>query len=275
MMYIVLVSAAVFVINLMDTTGTLLTLLAFHPGLIMRGQIWRLVTWVFLPLNNNILFTAIMLYFYFFIGGTLENEWGTAKFTIFYIFGVVLNIVYGFALWFIYESILGRDLLNLFWLRLVWQVPHYINLSMFFAFAALFPEQVIRLFFIIPVKIKWVALVNAGYFVFSMIMELINGQVAAAILPVIALFNFFVFCGQDLLDFLRPLKAQSSPQAINFKKAARKARQEYDDKHYRHKCAVCGKTDTDYPDLEFRYCSRCNGYHCFCEEHINNHIHFQ
>jgi hypothetical protein len=77
-----------------------------------------------------------------------------------------------------------------------------------------------------------------------------------------------------LLSYLRPLKVRTSPQTINFKKAAKKARRDLAGMPYRHKCAVCGRTDIEYPDLEFRYCSRCNGYHCFCIDHINNHIHF-
>ena len=262
MNYIVFISAAVFIIYMMDQTRTLRPLLEFHPGRIMLGQVWRLITWVFLPLNDNILFTAIMLYFYYFIGSSLEREWGTGKFTIYYLFGVLLNIIYGFIMYYVFRTPAKL-------------APNYLNLSMFFAFAVLFPNHRILLFFIIPVKIKWLAMINAAFFAFSIIMEAATGYVAAALLPIIAILNFFIFCGDDLLVTLRPIRTRTSKQTINFKKAAKQARRDYDDKHYRHKCAVCGKTDADYPDLEFRYCSRCNGYHCFCIEHINNHIHFQ
>lgn len=260
MLYIVFISAAVFFIYMMDTTRTLLSLLNFHPVPIMRGEVWRLLTWVFLPLNENLFFTAIMLYFYYFIGNTLEREWGTAKFTIYYIFGVLLNIIYGFVIY-----AFGGD---------PFLAPNFINLSMFFAFAVMFPDQRIMLFFIIPIKIKWLALVNALFFAYSICIELFEGHVIRALLPLVALLNFFIICGYDLLRYLRPLKARNSPQAINFKRAAKQARREQSDKPYRHKCAVCGKTDVESPDLEFRYCSRCNGYHCFCIDHINNHVHF-
>ena len=288
MLFIVIISAAVFVIDQMDTTRTLLQLLAFHPGYIMRGEVWRLITWIFLPLNNNLIFTALMLYFYYFIGITLEREWGTPKFTLYYIFGVLLNIIYGFVLWFIFADNIGAlvinidnslndgiAILNSLWLNNVWIVPNYINLSMFFAFAALFPDNVIRLFFIIPIKIKWVALINAAFFAYSIISEAIMGNIATALLPIIAILNFFIVCGNDLLGYLRPLKVRTSPQTINYKKAARKAERDLKNTPYRHKCAVCGKTDVDNPAMEFRYCSRCNGYHCFCINHINDHIHFQ
>lgn len=261
MLYIVFVSAAVFFIHMMDTTDTLITLLRFHPTLILKGEVWRLVTWVFLPLNSNILFTALMLYFYYFIGSTLEREWGAAKFTIYYIFGVILNIIYGF----ISSYISGY---------VPFLAPNYINLSMFFAFAVLFPDQRIMLFFFIPMKVKWLALINAAFFAYSIVVELFSGYIIMAFLPLVALLNFFIICGYDLMGYLRPLKARGSPQAINFKKAAKQARREQSDKQYRHKCAVCGKTDVENPGTEFRYCSRCEGYHCFCLDHINNHVHF-
>ena len=262
MRYIVFISAAAFIIHMMDQTRTLLILLSFHPGLIMRGEILRLVTWVFLPLNDNLFFTAIMLYFYFFIGGSLEREWGTSKFTFYYILGVLLNIIYGFLMWLVPGVY-------------IWLAPNYLNLSMFFAFAALFPDHQVMLFFFIPIKMKWMALINACFFVYSIIADILAVQYAMAFLPLIALLNFVIICGGDTLDYLRPYKKHSSPQVLSFKKAAKQARREYSDRHYRHKCAVCGKTDTEYPGLEFRYCSRCNGYHCFCSDHINNHVHFE
>ena len=123
-------------------------------------------------------------------------------------------------------------------------------------------------------KMKWLALIDAAFFVYSIVSGILDQHYAMAILPLVALLNFFIVCGSDVLNYIRPYKSRVSSQTINFNKAARQARREYDDKQYHHKCAVCGKTDAEYPNLEFRYCSRCEGYHCFCEEHINNHIHF-
>ena len=90
--------------------------------------------------------------------------------------------------------------------------------------------------------------------------------------------NYLVFCGSWLFDFLRPsharAKAAQRVKTIQFKQAAKKVQQEQKAQGYTRKCDVCGRTDRDYPDLEFRYCSRCAGYHCFCIDHINSHIHF-
>ena len=267
MLYIVIGNVATYLISALDMTRTFASLISFSPSAILHGQVWRLVTWVFSPSASGYLsisslfFTALLLYFYYFIGSTLEREWGTPKFTIFYLFGMLLNIVFGFATW----LIAGQAYLE----------PSFMNLSMFFAFAVLFPEQRVLLFFIIPIKIKWLALINAGYFVILIILFAVRGNIVGALLPIVAILNFFLFCGDELLGYLRPYRVQTSKQAINFRKAARRKRNEEKAHPYRHKCAVCGKTDAEYPNLEFRYCSRCNGYHCFCIDHINNHVHFQ
>jgi len=266
MLYLVIISAIVFILS----GEGMLAWLSFDPGLILSGQVWRLVTWIFIPVTTNIFFAAIALYFYYFVGSTLEREWGAGKFTIYYIFGIILNIIYGFIIWYAFglytiPTTIPFSILS----------PIYLNLSMFFAFATLFPEVQIRLFLIIPIKVKWLGLFNAAFFLYNIIQGLIAQQFIIAMLPVVAILNFFLMCGGELLAHFRPLKTRASPQVINFKKASKQAKQNLADKPYRHKCAVCGKTDTEYPDLEFRYCSKCEGYHCFCIEHINNHIHFE
>jgi len=260
MLFIVLISAAVFILG--GIGSGLYEFLFFNPYRIFRGEIWRLFTWVFIAPGDNIFFVAISLYFYYFIGSTLEREWGAAKFTVYYAFGVLLNIVYGLVFW----LFLGTN---------VFILPVYLNLSMLFAFATIFPDFAIRLFLIIPIKIKWLAFLSAGFFVYEIVAQLISGFIFAAFLPIVAMLNYILICGDDLLSNLKPLIARRSPQVLNFKKEAKKVKREMEDKPYRHKCAVCGKTDTEYPDMEFRYCSSCNGFHCFCSEHISNHIHFQ
>ena len=258
MLFIVLISAVVFIAG----GGGLFEFLSFNPALILRGQVWRLLTWIFLPVSDGLLWVIVSLYFYFFVGSTLEREWGPGKFTIYYIFGILLNIIYGFIMWFTLSVP-------------IWLAPTFLNLSMFFAFATLFPEVTVRLFFVIPVKVKWLALFNAVYFIYNIIQGIWSGSLFFALLPVVAILNYFLMCGEELLSYIRPLKVRASPQVVNFKKASKQVKRDMAENPYRHKCAVCGKTDTDNPDLEFRYCSRCNGYHCFCIDHINNHIHFE
>ncbi|MCL2126314.1 MAG: rhomboid family intramembrane serine protease [Oscillospiraceae bacterium] len=273
MRYVVFISAAIYVISMMDKTGTLFSFIAFHPRMIARGEIWRLVTWVFIPLGDNVIFTAISLYFYYFIGTTLEREWGTPKFTIYYLAGIALNIIYGFVTWFIIKSTMYSAILDYVWYGFILLTPSFLNLSMFFAFAALFPDNRVMLFFIIPIKVKWLALVDAGFFIYYVIERMVNAQYAMALLPIVAILNFIIICGGDVIDYLRPYKARASPQVVKFRRAAKQAQRSNEDSPFRHKCSVCGKTDAEYPGLEFRYCSRCEGYHCYCIDHINSHIH--
>ena len=155
---------------------------------------------------------------------------------------------------------------------------HYLNLSLFFAFATLWPEQRVLLFFVLPVKMKWLAWIDAAFFAYEIISWLVMGYIGVALVPIVAMLNYLVFCGEWLFEFFRPGRvkqaARQKARTIQFKQAAQKVQREQAAAGYTRKCAVCGRTDTDCPELEFRYCSRCAGYHCFCEEHINNHVHF-
>ena len=138
---------------------------------------------------------------------------------------------------------------------------------MFFSFAALFPEMTVMLFFVIPVKMKYLAIIDALFFVYGVITT----SFPLNLLPVVAVVNFFVFFGGELI---RRIPRRASKNTVNFRRESGRIRREQRQQLYTHKCAVCGRTDTSNPELEFRYCSRCAGYHCFCQDHINNHIHF-
>ena len=263
-LYVIIGSALVFIFNMMDTTGSFLYYLTFDPAYIFRGQIWRLVTWVFIPSQSRIIYELLALYFYYFVGTTLERQWGAARFTIYYFMGVVIHIVFGVIIWAIMGSVRFSMYSTLF-------SSYFLNLSMFFAFAALFPEHRVLLFFFIPIKIKWLALVDALFFIYYIIIL----PFPFSLLPIVAVLNFVIFCGGTLLGYIAPLRARRYGNTIDFKRAAKRIKREQASQPYRHKCAVCGRTDTEYPELEFRYCSRCVGYHCFCMDHINNHIHFR
>lgn len=233
-----------------------LSYLAFDPAAVLHGQVWRIISFVFYPPSTGWL-AFIAFYFYYWIGTTLEAHWGTAQFNIYFFTGIILTVIYGFVMYFITGVSFRLD-------------AQYIYLSMFFSFAALFPNMQILLFFIIPIKIKYIAYFDAAYFV----MGVISASFPSNLLPVVATLNFLIFCGGDLIRDIRRTSRRPSASAVNFRRESRKIRREQESKLYNHKCCVCGRTDTDYPELEFRYCSRCAGYHCFCQEHINNHIHF-
>ena len=267
MVYIVAISAAVFLIALMDRTGLFIWLLDFNAYLIFRGEVWRLVTWVFCNFDigsgffGGLFFTVLKLYFYYFIGSTLEAVWGAAKFSLFFFSGVLINIIAGLLLWLIGGIILRISTI-------------YIFLSMFFAFAVLNPNQTFMLMLIIPVKAKTLALFNAAVYIILIALDIGSGNFFSALLGLLTALILFMFCGSSLLSLLKREKGYSK-RTVDFRAAAKGAKYREESRGYKHKCTVCGKTDSENPNLEFRYCSRCEGFHCYCIEHINNHLHFQ
>ena len=260
MLYVVIGTLAVWLFGAMDTTNMLVNSLAFNAAEVLRGQVWRLVTFVFIPQTSG-LWLFLFLYFYYFVGSTLEREWGSGRFTIYYLTGMLMNIIYGFVIYFV----TGRSYS---------MTANYINLSMFFAFATLFPDNMVLLFFIIPIKMKWLAIIDALYFVYAIIQDFSAGMGLMSFLPLVALLNYFLFCGGELFYSVLPRQRQQRRNTVDFKREVHRMKYETKNKNYMHKCAVCGRTDADHPELEFRYCSRCAGYHCFCQDHINNHVHF-
>ena len=258
MLYIVIGNVIVFVLD-MFSRYSFSHMLTFVPYYIFHGQIWRLVTFIFVPEGSKLFFVAISLYFYYFIGNALEREWGSARFTVFYGIGVLVNIAVGLVLSFLYG------------LNYPWPVVsmYYINMSLFFAFAALYPDLQVLLFFIIPVKVKWLAWIDAAFFAWSILSSLFHLNWVGVVLPVVAILNFLLFFSSDAARIFGRVRHRTSRQTINFKKATKEAKK---DKGYLHKCAVCGITD---PNMEFRYCSKCSGYYCYCMDHINNHVHIQ
>ncbi|MEG1988167.1 MAG: hypothetical protein RR035_03205, partial [Oscillibacter sp.] len=119
---------------------------------------------------------------------------------------------------------------------------------------------------------------DAALFAVDILGSAFRLDLLGALLPVVALLNFLVFFWSNISDevrYRRGLAAhKNSHQTVQFKSAVKQQAKKAQEQGYRHKCDVCGRTDTDSPDLQFRYCSRCEGYHCFCEEHIFNHVHF-
>ena len=255
MKYLIIGNVAVWLLAMMDTTGTVIYYLSFNPKMVLQGEIWRLVSFVFIP-NSLGLTNLLFLYFYYFIGNVLEQQWGSVKFNFYFYTGMLLTVIYGFIAY----AITGQSMSV---------GAHYIYLSMFFAFATYYPDTQVLLFFIVPIKIKWLALIDAAFFVYGVATT----SFPANLLPLVAVVNYLLFCGELLLPALH-LDRAIQRKKINFRQQVSQLRYEQKNAPYRFQCAVCGRTDVSNPELEFRYCSRCAGYHCFCQDHINNHIHF-
>lgn len=258
MLYIVAGNVAVWLFSWF--APEILYYLYFSPYHILHGEVWRLVTFIFFPIRTDFL-AIVAFYFYFWIGRTLESEWGPGKFTIFLFSGVLLTIVYCFIVYAFTKVSLDAT-------------ASYIYLSLFMAFATLFPNTWVNLFFFLPIRVKWLALFDAAIFAYAIVVDIAGGQVFLAMLPVVAFLNYLLFCGGWLFGQRLPTSRQARKNTQEFKQEVRQIRYEQQTKPYSRKCEVCGRTDVSDPTLEFRYCSRCQGYHCFCIDHINDHQHF-
>lgn len=265
MRVIVIGNVAVYVLMLLTQANdaNALSFLTFNLNALLHSEVWRLVTFVFVPAYSSPFALLISLYFYYWIGSTLERQWGTAKFNLYYISGALLTVL-GVVL---ASLITGNPYLTA-------AGTGYVNLSMFFAFAFLFPDTTVLLFFILPVKMKWLAYLDGALFAFDIIKAIGAHNWAGVVLPIVALLNFAVFIWPEVHYLKERAKYQNSRKTVQFRQAQQQQAKQAQQQGYRHKCAVCGRTDTDYPDLQFRYCSKCVGYHCFCQDHIFNHVHF-
>lgn len=182
MTYIVAGMAMVFVADLFIGTATgrsLYSYFMFSSRAFLSGQFWRILTFIFLPPDSSLLFMVFSLYFYYLIGSSLEREWRSFWFNIYYLFGMLGTIIAGF--------ISGAA------------TNYYLNMSLFFAFAVMYPDFQLLLFFFIPIKIKWLALLDAAMFLFGFIFG--SWPERAAILA--SLLNFLIFFGPSFCRSLR------------------------------------------------------------------------
>ena len=270
MLFVTLGSALVYIMSMVDNSNTLYWVLCYNRDAILQGQIWRLFTYIFTYNAGSILLTAVSLICYYSLGRAMENIWGTLRFNLFYLTGVVMMDV--FCL------IFGGN-----------ADVYYLNLSLFLGYATLYPDTHFLLFFIIPVKAWIFALFDLVLTVFDVINLTVNGYIPYNLFPLVAIGNYLLFFGKDVLNVI-PLswrinarrafkkKDKAAPKktgTIPFHAGSYQASTATVKAPYNHKCTVCGRTDVSNPELEFRYCSRCNGYHCYCEEHISNHTHVE
>ena len=266
MLYICSGNAVVYLLSMITQNNYLYYLLCFDRTLILRGQVWRLVTY---PLTMqagmggglSILLVTIMLLCYYSLGRVIEQRWGTFKFNLFYLSGVVM-----------------MDMFCMFFPNCRADV-YYLNMSLFLSYATMFPDATFLLYMIIPIKAWIFALID----LVLVLLGTFQNPFPYNFFPLIALANYFLFFGSDILNLL-PIKWQlklrkmfgmknsSGPKVIHFKVSSQPKQEK---QPYNHRCTVCGRTDVTNPELEFRYCSRCKGYYCYCQDHINDHAHIE
>lgn len=266
MLYIVLGSAVVYAMSQMSGNYLLYNLLCFDRTAILHGQIWRLITYPLTYNAGNLLLTAVSLLCYYSLGRAMENIWGTLKFNLFYLTGVVMMDIFCMIFG-------GRASVT------------YLNLSLFLSYATLYPDATFLLFFIIPIR----AWIFALFDLVMVLVDLVSVPFPYNLFSVISLANYFLFFGKDVLNVIpmswranarrlvhqKPRQRKQQAKVIHFDAGSYEASHAAPQAPYTHRCTVCGRTDVSNPELEFRYCSRCKGYYCYCQDHISNHTHIQ
>ena len=267
MLYICGGNAVVYLLSIIAQNYSLYYMLCFDRSRILSGEIWRLFTY---PLTMqagtggglNILLVAIVLFCYYSLGTVIERRWGTLKFNIYYFSGVVM-----------------MDVFCMFFPNCRANVT-YLNMSLVLGYATMFPDATFLLYMIIPIKAWLFALID----LVLVAIGIFQNPFPTNCFPIIALANYFLFFGSDVLNLLpgkwrmklqklfRVKSSASGPKVVHFKVSGRPQQEQ---KNYNHRCTVCGRTDVTNPELEFRYCSRCKGYYCYCQDHINNHAHIE
>jgi len=274
MLYITIGTALVYLFTMATENPILYDWLRFDRELILQGQIWRLFSYALLMTRGNIVFMLIGLVCYYSLGKAIENLWGTLRFNLFYLCGILMMDVY---------CLLFGGMADVY----------YLNLSLFIAYATMYPDAQFLFMFIIPVKAWLFALIDLALTLYEVIIYSFPVFFFPHnLFPLVALGNYFLFFGKDVGNII-PLSWKANFRRL-FRKKKNHAPQQPKGKTiqfpdagsyqastatvkapYTHRCTVCGRTDVSNPELEFRYCSRCKGYHCYCQDHISNHTHVE
>ncbi len=237
--------------------------LCLNAGAIVHGQIWRIVTFLIYPpvsmssfgaapasMLSDLLFNGIALSLYYSLGTTLERTWGAFKFNVYFFMGVLGHV-------------LASVIAYLFFGQLLLLTTTYLNLSLFFAFAAMYPDLQFLLFMVIPVKAKVLAIFDGIFFLYGFIV----GNAATRCAIVLSLANFLIF-------FLMTRNLNRyAPKEVKRRREFRNQTKIIPKNGTRHRCAVCGRTENDGENLEFRYCSKCAGGLEYCQDHLYTHQH--
>ena len=238
---------------------SIIGLLMLSPYHILHGQIWRLITWVFMPTDTNLVYLLIMALFYYQLGTTLERTWGTFRFNVYIFGGMLFTVIGAFLLYGIMYLMNGVVTTEMLLIGTSFSTS-YINMSIFLAFACMYPDMQVLLMFIIPIKMKWMAAVYGVLIALSFFETGWAGRMAIFM----SLLNFIIFFFST-----RNLK-RYTPHEVHRRqkfKADMRRPQGYAG-GAKHKCAVCGRTELDDPTLEFRFCSKCEGNYEYCQDHL-------
>lgn len=268
-----------YIINAINPS--FLNYLTLNPYALVHGQVWRIFSWIIVPpQESNIFFVLITLFFYYSIGTSLERTWGTFKFNVYILSGILFTVLgalalMGFCYFFYFDAVNGgfRCIIDnievlitpgdYFTQLAACFSTYYINMSIFLAYAATFPDAMVLLLFIIPVKVKWLGVIYGVWTLINVIQYPIYYKFAI----VASLLNFLVFWLFTLRN--KHKKTVRFKTQKEFKRDLSRSNKIVT----RHKCAICGRTEQDSPDMQFRFCSKCEGNYEYCELHLYTHTH--
>ena len=212
------------------------------PDKVLEGEVWRLLTFLAVPPTMNLLFALFGWYLFYLMGTALEQIWGMFRYNVFLLIGYLATVGAAFVL----PAFPASNV--------------YLLGSVFLAFAAVNPNFVLHIFLILPVKIKWLAMLTwIGYG-----WTVLVGDWHVKLLVLASVLNFLLFFGREILYRIRGGRRHMAGQVTRMTKK---------EPAYFHKCTVCGITDRSHRDMEFRYCSGCDGDHGYCADHLRNHEH--
>lgn len=255
-----------------------LMMLALDPyKIIMELQVWRLFTWLLIPPSGLSFWVVISLYFYWSIGTNLEHTWGTYKYNMYLLTGFFCTVVGSFLYLLVGTAMfypqlaqagisLAESMEMVGYLASMSFSTYYVNMSIMLLFAFTFPEIQVLLFFVIPIKVKWIGIAYAVILGYSALKAAIIGNYPTVIVIVMSLFNFLIF----YIKHKRRVKV--TPKQVK-RRVVYKAKTRMANMSSRHKCAICGRTEADGEHLEFRYCSKCVGNYEYCQDHLFTHTH--
>ncbi|HYQ48190.1 MAG TPA: hypothetical protein VEP69_03915 [Thermodesulfovibrionales bacterium] len=245
--YIVGINGLVYLLRYGMPQSDAISKLRLDPQLILQGELWRLLSWIFIPPSASLVWIFFILYFTYMVGIGLEQEWGSFRFNVYYLTGMTATVLAAFI---VNEG----------------STAIYLNLSLFLAFAAVYPEFEILLFFILPVKVKYLAWVNWAFIAFTVLTAPMAGKAAA----LVSVANYFLFFGPAFVRGARR-RGTAYQRRSSFSRSFHAPLK----KGAMHKCMVCGITEGDDPVMEFRYCSTCEGHYEYCMKHLKDHEHIK
>lgn len=250
-------SLAVYLLSV-TVIPNLLNMLYLDPSKVIKGEVWRLITFVFVPgSGGNSILIILNLYFMYLIGMALESYWGGFKFNVYFFINYFLTII-ACMLTGIPDVVMTNVL----------SIPGF-SISLYLAYATLCPDATFYLFFILPIKAKVMLYINWAIIILQAVEFLINGSLLGVVLTFVPVVNYLIFFGPSTVKE----KKERKNNVIRMKDYKKKMNSTK--KPYTHKCTVCGLTDIDDPDMDFRYCGECDGKHAYCSKHIKNHKHIK